>query len=372
MTSISRSAATALLRAVRSAFDTIRRHRAPMPGGAGNAARHAARRARTGHQLAGRLLVSAAVGAAGALHGQAHADINNDGWADLLWHNPGNGQVGAWLLNGSSSVAGFPLLSGTCGPAGGCATSWRPVGPIGLSRVLWHNATTGDLLEWMLDGSTVTGVQTLDAKCAANTGCSQSWTAVGSGEFHLRQGYHDADILWHNAATGDLGVWIVTGTAVEPLPINLRCGAADGCSASSKVVGVSRHDSMKILWHNSVTGELRYWNMVDTPSVHPVPPGSPRFSYYTTVGSVSAPLSWTCPASNGCASQWRVIGVDDVNGDGRDDVIWFNPQSGVISAWLMNGTTVMSSRELTTTCSRPSGCSTAWNPIGLITGAGRP
>ena len=129
MTSISRSAATALLRAVRGAFDTIRRHAPTMPS---DAARRAARRARTGHKLAGRLLVSAAVGAAGALHGQAHADINNDGWADLLWHNPGSGQVGAWLLNGSSSVAGFPLLSGSCGPAGGCATSWRPVGTIGL------------------------------------------------------------------------------------------------------------------------------------------------------------------------------------------------------------------------------------------------
>ena len=301
----------------------------------------------------------------------SHADINKDGKADLLWQNYGYGQIGAWLLNGSS-VTFSSNLSWTCGLGDGCSALWRPVGPIGDSRILWHNADTGVVSSWLLSGTTVTGKKDLAATCGKSSGCSQSWKAVGTGNFHSSN-YHGGDILWHNASTGDVGVWFVDDVAVEAHIINWKCGSADGCSSYWKVVGVSRHpEPPAILWHNATTGELRYWYLADTPSLHPTPPNSIRFPYYTTVLQQSAPLSWTCGTAGGCSKAWTVIGLDDVDYDGHDDVIWFNSQTGEVAAWLLNGTTVKGTLSLSARCTAASSCSTTWYPIGVMTGSTPP
>lgn len=293
----------------------------------------------------------------------AHADVNADGRPDVLWLNRLTGQVGVWLLNGSK-VVGTPNLSLKCGPSDGCSQSWRPVGPMGLSRVLWHNPTTGELDSWQLTGTTVSATSTLDLKCGPTNGCSQSWNAVGTGAFHTGN-YIGGDVLWHNPTTGDVGVWMVDGTKVETQTINLKCGPSNGCSPSWKVVGVSRHGAPAILWHNTTTGELSFWRMKDTPSVHPTPAGQVRVPYYTTVASTTPFLSLKCAAD--CVTNWKVVGVDDVNGDGKDDVLWFNKQTGEVSAWLLNGSTVVGTMPLSIKCA-PSNCSNEWSPLGLMTG----
>ena len=286
------------------------------------------------------------------------ADINQDTKPDLLWRDKNTGEISAWLLNGAT-VLGTQSLSWQCGPA--CFQSWKPVGFLSDSRLLWLNAGTGELSNWVMSGSTVLRSESLTWQCGP--ACNKDWKPVGAGYFHFDG--QSRGLLWHNITTGDLSVWMVNGSTVtEAQPIiGGTCSAASGCSHDWKVVGVNRHGAPNVLWFNATTGTLLYWIIGETPSL--APPGGTFLSpYYTTVKSTQA-LSWTCSAGSGCSQSWKVIGVEDVNYDGKDDVIWYNATTGEVSAWLLNGSTVTGTQSLNWKCNLASGCAQEWEPMGF-------
>ncbi|MDD4964543.1 MAG: FG-GAP-like repeat-containing protein [Gallionella sp.] len=43
---------------------------------------------------------------------------------------------------------------------------------------------------------------------------------------------------------------------------------------------------------------------------------------------------------------WAVAGMGDFNGDGKSDIVWRNPVSGADALWLMNGTTLLSNTAI--------------------------
>jgi FG-GAP-like repeat len=114
----------------------------------------------------------------------AAGDFNNDGHIDVMWHNATSGAVGAWLLDGRGNVTGTQTLNWTCSTASGCASQWRVIGAgdfdvDGSLDLLWHNATTGVVGAWVLDGrGNVRQTLNIDWKCGADTGCSQTWKPV--------------------------------------------------------------------------------------------------------------------------------------------------------------------------------------------------
>jgi hypothetical protein len=116
------------------------------------------------------------------------ADINNDGYSDIIWLNPTSGVVSAWLLNGSS-VTGTQTLSWTCSISSGCLGPWQMVGAAdvngdGHTDLTWYNETTGEVSSWLLNGSgTVTGSQSLTWTCDPASGCASAWHPVGFVSF---------------------------------------------------------------------------------------------------------------------------------------------------------------------------------------------
>ena len=103
-------------------------------------------------------------------------DFNGDGYADVLWFNANTGALGEWLLDGQGNVIATPILSMTCGS--GCSPPWQVVGVgdfngDGYADVLWFNASSGALGYWLLDGqSNVIATPILSMTCGS--GCSSS------------------------------------------------------------------------------------------------------------------------------------------------------------------------------------------------------
>src|SRR5262249_19694151 len=81
-------------------------------------------------------------------------DFNNDCLSDIVWYNTTNGQVVSWLVNGTSVIAG--------GSPGAAASPWGIVGQRdfngdGNADILWRNGTTGEVVVWLLSGTGVIG-----------------------------------------------------------------------------------------------------------------------------------------------------------------------------------------------------------------------
>jgi hypothetical protein len=137
-------------------------------------------------------------------------DFNGDGYADVLRFNASTGQLSEWLLDGQGNVLATPILSSTCGS--GCYPQWQVVGVgdfngDGYADVLWFNASSGALVEWLLDGQgNVIATPIVSGTCGA--GCSPPWQVVGVADFN---GDGHADVLWFNASTGQLSEWLLDG-----------------------------------------------------------------------------------------------------------------------------------------------------------------
>jgi hypothetical protein len=82
-------------------------------------------------------------------------DFNGDGHADVLWFNANTGLLAEWLLDGQGNVIAAPGLSISCGSE--CYPQWQVVGVGDFNGdrhtdVLWFNTNTGALGQWLLDG----------------------------------------------------------------------------------------------------------------------------------------------------------------------------------------------------------------------------
>jgi lysophospholipase L1-like esterase len=194
------------------------------------------------------------------LPGGNRKDVNGDGDTDIIWHNGQTGQIAEWLMNGTSFTDG-PLLNWTTATS----TGWSIKGTgdfngDGLTDLLWYNAASGDIGAWYLDKTTnVVGTTLVSGPAFANT-VGTGWEIRGTGDFN---GDGKVDILWHHGETGSLAVWFMDG-----------------------------------------------------------------------VKAISSAL---LDASTALSTGWEIKGTGDFDGDGQVDVLWHNRDSGAVGAWLLDG-----------------------------------
>ena len=73
-----------------------------------------------------------------------------------------------------------------------------------------------------------------------------------------------------------------------------------------------------LLWYNSGSGDVSVWDMDDE-----------------TVLSYGSSFTQLAPATG-----WVPVAAPDVNGDGYPDLLWWNKNTGELSVWTLNNTTV--------------------------------
>jgi hypothetical protein len=277
----------------------------------------------------------------------------------VLWYDPTTGEVSAWALDASGNVTGHRTLSGSCDAASGCSQAWSAVGTgdfngDGVVDVLWKHES-GWFAVWVLatDG-TVTGSFGLSRPTCAN--CNARPVALldldGNGV---------TDLLWFDSGSGVVSAWLLddAGNVIGDRSLSWVCGQSGACSSFWRPVGamdVNDDGRKDLLWQNTSTGEVAGW-LLDG----------------DVTGAVD--LSWRC-ARGGCSESWTIVGSGDFNGDATDDLLWYGESVGDVSAWLTDGNAgVFGSQLLSIGCEATpinaplttlSGCAQAWHFVGVV------
>lgn len=235
--------------------------------------------------------------------GNADADFNGDGKADLLLQDQAGGNLLAWYMNGEN-ILESEIVATRVGP------NWSTVGSAdfdgdGDPDILWRNDVTGDISLWYMDGAEVVS----DAYVA--TVADQAWQIAGLSDM---DGNGTPDILWHHEGTGFIIAWFIDGGRLEReayvnwVPnVNWEIrGLAD----------FNRDGAPDILWQNHRTGGIKIWFMNGINL------------------AIELPIEVVDPV-------WEIVGASDFDGDGSPDILWQHRSSRRLSLWLMDGPTII-------------------------------
>jgi len=234
----------------------------------------------------------------------AIGDLDGDGKSDLIWRNLQTGDVVGWLMDGST-IRTFGTVTSGIDPNAWLLVAVGDLDGDGKSDLVWENAQTGDIVEWLMDGLTIKSYSTLFA------GPNSEWLVVGAGDL---DGDGKSDLILENLNTGDVVEWLMDGATIRSFT-TLAPGLSgfNGAWQLSAVADLDGDGDADLIWSNVLTGDVVGWLM-----------------------NGSSINSWGTIAS-GVSTFWSVRGAADLDGDGDSDLLWQNRGSGAIAGWLMNG-----------------------------------
>lgn len=225
--------------------------------------------------------------------GKARNDINGDGISDLLWHNGAN--LSWWnMSNGNVASTG-----GQASPQSYLQIATGDFDGNGVTDVLWRSG--GALRMWLKGASTFAD--------SAVGNYPRGWRLVGAGDVN---GDGRDDLLWQQGAT--IAVWLMNGTAITSANASLSVPAG----AMPVVMGDFTCDGRTdILWRTA-NNEVVAWRS----------------------GGGTSTIAFTSQTLALFPAGWASRGAADFNGDGCQDLAWFN--GSVLSYWQLtadaNGT----------------------------------
>ncbi len=178
----------------------------------------------------------------------------------------------------------------------------------GVFYTLWQNQSTGDIVFWQMDGTTV-----LSQSLIGNVP-DTNWKIVDYADFN-QDG--KSDILWQNQATGDVCIWLMDGTTL--IGVIPGGGVSDPYWRITSAVDYSGDGKPDYLWQHQQRGDLYTW-FIDW--------NEWWGSIVVTGGTPSGGVSDT---------DWKIIGTGDFNSDGNSDYLWQHQARGDIYIWFTNG-----------------------------------
>ena len=242
-------------------------------------------------------------------------DINGDGATDLLWQHT-DGRLSAWLMNGTTLQAGVQF-----GPAPLPDVRWRMAAAgdfdgDGSRDVIFQHDTSGSIAAWLMSGTT------LLAGAGVGQVAETAWKIRGAGDFD-RDGW--PDLVWQHEGDGRVAVWLMQGTTLRDGRLLEMPVVPDQNWRIVAIADMNGDATSDLVWQNGSTGLLATWLMNGLNYVD---------------GVLLSPSSVD-------DTNWRIVATGDFNADGQADLIWRHQTSGMIAAWLMNGSAVSESVFIT-------------------------
>jgi Domain of unknown function (DUF4347)/FG-GAP-like repeat len=182
----------------------------------------------------------------------------------------------------------------------------------GKADILWHNAVTGETGLWLMDGATRIGAAFLLT-------IEPEWYIEKLADF---DGNGQGDILWRNPNTQQVAIWHMNGTTIAEGEYLFNEGQDWQVTGSGDFNGDGKAD---LLWRNTNSGENAVW-LID----------GAKFSS----GYFLLPIT---------DQNWKVTGVADFGGDGRADIVWSNLVTNQSAIWQLDGATFLAADYLTAT-----------------------
>ena len=219
-------------------------------------------------------------------------DFNGDGTNDILWRNSTSGDVVLWALNGPN-VLPFPASRFL----GTKTTDFAVVGTgdfdgNGFGDILWFNTATRAVSIWFMDETLVPTEAQLSMQPPP------PWTIAGTGDFN---GDGMTDIIWSATSNGQVQVllWFMNGATQigggPPVPPGSSTPLIPPTPWTIAGTGDFNGDGFSdILWHNPSGGQVLLWLMNGT-TVNPAS-GSPVLRT-RNAGSSTAPAISTATVS---------------------------------------------------------------------------
>lgn len=271
-----------------------------------------------------------------------NADFNGDGTFEILWRNLQTGTMLFWYLdaNGTGVVGSGPAI--TVDPGFRIAAVDRfdyqaTQGGDLFADIVFHDGTTGVIDIWVMESGQMIRHKTY-------YGMPYPWQIVSSTDVN-RDG--NPDLTWRNMETGVMFSWlmnqenVVRGTAARQTNPAVRIadefcydGAAGyfeyGCAGEDAHAGLSRigrgpaihtmgHPwdivsvwgfNVMVWWRNKVDGRMVGWRNVQ--------------------GTVGTGLITVDPS-------FKLGAIGNLSNASPDqDMVWYNPETGVTDIWIMN------------------------------------
>ena len=246
-------------------------------------------------------------GGTGTRVGQVKGDLDGDGYPDVVWQNQKTGEVGAWLMTGTTANDYQVTIPGQSDP------NWKIVGIADFNAdydpdILWQHQSSGAIGIWYMHGMALASYTTFTPAWAPDP----DWKIVGVGDFNADG---KPDLVWQHQSSGSIGVWFMNGVARLSYTTFTPAWAAD---PNWKIVGVGDFNAdgkPDLVWQHQSSGSIGVWFMN----------GVARLSYTTFTPAWAADPNW------------KIVGAGDFNADGKPDLVWQHQSSGSIGVWFMNG-----------------------------------
>jgi PASTA domain/FG-GAP-like repeat len=272
---------------------------------------------------------AAALSAAGLSVGTLSEVMSASLSGTVVAQNPSPGRVAVRGSGINLAISAGPV---SVGPP------WEIVGSAdmdgnGKADIVWYNTRTGETQIWYINGaSNITARADVTDETGKPIAVGPPWEIVGSADM---DGNGRADIVWHNASTGETQVWYMNGasriasrgTVVDENGAFIPVGPPWAVVAAADMDGNGRAD---IVWHNAVTGETQVWYMN----------GASRIASRGTVVDENGAFIPVGPP-------WAVVAAADMDGNGKADIIWHNASTGVTQIWYMNGSKISQRASVT-------------------------